>query len=408
MPGSSNKAWAAYVRFRRNVIEYREQLIELLRKWDDGDGCTSAKEFRQAWRVLEMDAGFYDKAPKDMVDELYEEMDVDETGNIPMDEVEIALKHLPMPEETALHVVVEEPPDDDAAVARDEPSVSPPVTKRGRQALPHIETASPRPVGPQGSPARQLGMDDSAPTSPRRRASHTAASPGGGGAAAAHYQPPRRENLPRLGGVGSPGSPRRRAPPSHAGSAMSATSGCSNSTSAGLTQHERHERRAQRERELTQQFSRYNMPGFVRRGRPPSQSVPRHAPSVGSPARPPVPTQNYPAPGHYDTAGSTFTVLKPSPGHELRPSPWSTDETAQHEMVDSTGRPIGDNTGKAKTIVGDPGRYTSHIHEMFQPMGGKNIAGVYLNSPIPQRPVAVNVGRGQPATLSWQMWNGQD
>ena len=99
MAEPSAKGWTAYVALRRYLVENRDELLDLLKRWDDdGDGKISAKEFRQGWRVLEIDAGL--KIPRYVLDELYDEMDVDSTGNIPFDEIALALKHLPLPPET--------------------------------------------------------------------------------------------------------------------------------------------------------------------------------------------------------------------------------------------------------------------------------------------------------------------
>ena len=90
---AAHPEWAA---LRRHVFDNQERLMEILAQWDDGDGCTSAKEFRQAWRVLELDAGL--SIPAEVVSELYDECDFDSTGNIPFDDLALALKHLEVPE----------------------------------------------------------------------------------------------------------------------------------------------------------------------------------------------------------------------------------------------------------------------------------------------------------------------
>ena len=154
-----------------------------------------------------------------------------------------------------------------------------------------------------------------------------------------------------------------------AASTFSQTSGCSSSTAAGLSPEQRIARRAIRERELAAHFARYNLPGF-----------------------------NTPGPGQYERkhglAGGPFNTR---PGQ----SPWSRDVVTQHETLDTTERPINP---KKITHVGDPGRYVYRNHEIGNYKN--NVAGVLMNSPLPQRPIATN-GGGQPATLPWQVWSGR-
>jgi hypothetical protein len=203
-------------------------------------------------------------------------------------------------------------------------------------------------------------------------------SPRTGGSA--NYSPPRRTNLPRLKPAGSStessprgrragGSARHEETMSVAASTFSQTSGCSSSTAAGLSPEQRIARRAIRERELAAHFARYNLPGF-----------------------------NTPGPGQYERkhglAGGTFNTR---PGQ----SPWSRDVVTQHETLDTTERPINP---KKITHVGDPGRYVYRNHEIGNYKN--NVAGVLMNSPLPQRPIATN-GGGQPATLPWQVWSGR-
>ena len=57
MAEPSPHGWTAHVALRRYLVENRDELLDLLKRWDDdGDGKISAKEFRQGWRVLEIDA----------------------------------------------------------------------------------------------------------------------------------------------------------------------------------------------------------------------------------------------------------------------------------------------------------------------------------------------------------------
>ena len=64
--------------FRSYIAQHHETLTTLLRTWDeDGDGLLSNKEFRDGWRVLELDANLPMEIPRAEIDELYREMDID-------------------------------------------------------------------------------------------------------------------------------------------------------------------------------------------------------------------------------------------------------------------------------------------------------------------------------------------
>ena len=98
---------------------------------------------------------------------------------------------------------------------------------------------------------------------------------------------------------------------------MTTATGCSSSTAAALSPAERHMRRARRESELAAQAKRHNLPGF-----------------------------NVPEGGKYQPTESltSFAVLKsPRKKEGVRPSPWGSDEMAQHDTLDSTGKPQGSN-----------------------------------------------------------------
>ena len=78
-----------YTTLRRYLLEHKDELIAMLHRWDeDSDGCINATEFRQACRVLQLDAGLKMKIPREVFDELYEELDVNNTENIPFDDLE--------------------------------------------------------------------------------------------------------------------------------------------------------------------------------------------------------------------------------------------------------------------------------------------------------------------------------
>ena len=148
-----------------------------------------------------------------------------------------------------------------------------------------------------------------------------------------------------------------------------ASSDCSSSTMASLSPEARARRRAIRERELQKSFARHNLPGF-----------------------------NVPGPGQYDTARSSFKA-------DFTPGAWSSDELTQHLILDNTGHSIeygSAKPGRWDDLGRDPGRYALHLHEVQNEHPRRNVNGVYMDSPIPQRPIARN-NRGQPATLKWQL-----
>ena len=110
MPGNALPVVGEVVDFRHYLQSHREEFVALLKKWDeDGDGCISTKEFRQAcvhtycfcgvaavhfasthlslalrvysafqaWSVLSLDADLGYEVPKEEVNELYNTMDID-------------------------------------------------------------------------------------------------------------------------------------------------------------------------------------------------------------------------------------------------------------------------------------------------------------------------------------------
>lgn len=219
---------------RRYVTEHQGQLLEVLAKWDDGDECLSPKEFRQAWRVLELDAGL-GSVPRATLDALYVELDADGTENIPWDDVSHALKRMA---DELLHGG-----EDDEVSFEEKPLRLPPLTPRR-----------------SGSTAHEPDVDD--------EALHDDEDDDEGGH---DYQPPRHANLRYRGGDGGGGSssrpsPRRARAPMDARSAVSGAThrtrisavsgvtGCS--TATGMSQAERREYRQRREVELARQFDR--------------------------------------------------------------------------------------------------------------------------------------------------------
>ena len=336
------RAQNAYA-MRRHLVDHHDQLLEILSMWDDGDGKTSHKEFRQGWRVLELDAGLC--IPRDVVDELYDQMDPRRTGNIPFEELTNALQTMSAPEPPAPLGTV----DEDESGPSEEPSpFSRRPPKRSKRTLPPI--VSPADFSPSPRPPDQPWVGE-----------------------APRYQPPRRTNLPRLAsggsstGASSPASsPSVARPGASVASFRSAASGCSSSTSTGLTAEQRAQRRARRERELAAQYERHCLPGF-----------------------------NVPGPGQYLKEPASVSAFKVGAG----PSAWSSDEMAQHVTLNSDGRVID---FQRLTSIGDPGKYVSRAHEMG--VEKSNATGVSFNSALPQRPIGK---RGQTATLPWQMWNGR-
>ena len=373
MAGAASSSWSSYVALRRYLVEHQQQLADVLGKWDeDGDGRISAKEFRQGWRVIELDTGL--SIPRAVLDELYDEFDMDGTGNVPFDDILLAIKHMPVPEAGQDHGEaspmqldrVEEEPPEQPDTRYHNPSPAPKRSRMPQPARPHAASSgggmspmTPRPpdqpwVG-EGRPRRR-GLSVSLPNSPR------SFRPPGFDSEVRH-EPPRRTNLPQLAGE-SPGFRR-------ANYAASSASSTTTTTTALLTPEQRAVRRARRERELRQHFERLDLPGF-------------NVPGPGEPDRRPF-------------GGSTLRIGEGS-------SPWACDLMSQHDVLDIQGQPV--DKIKHKTHVGDPGWYVSRRHELAeqQRTNGTNLPGISFNSPLPQRPIGL---RGQMVTRPWQMWDGK-
>ena len=377
MAEPSPHGWTAYVALRRYLVENRDELLDLLKRWDDdGDGKISAKEFRQGWRVLEIDAGL--KIPRYVLDELYDEMDVDSTGNIPFDEIALALKHLPLPPETdeGLATVAEDMAlgdEEEGASSAPSPRISPmsrrPLKKaKGATPLGPASAGSPTPGGSSsgGLPLLVDAGSSSGASSGGHESWYTPRPPdqpwvgerGSGSSRRSHsVEPPRRTNLPRIDGAPSP---RSRSVSSY----RSGMTGLSSSTAQGLTQKQLAARRARTERELQASFDK-QLKGDL-------SEAQRYQPLHG---------------------GTTLQVSS-------HPSASFLSETAQHVIDDAMGNPINFNK---KTFYGDPARYVSHNHETGRTR--TNLSGHTFVSPVPQRP---HWKRSQQMVRGWQMWNGHE
>lgn len=77
-----------FLRFRRYLARHREALADLLERMDDdGEGRVTKADFRSGWRVIELDAGFRPPIPRDEVDSAFDDMDVSESGALPIAEL---------------------------------------------------------------------------------------------------------------------------------------------------------------------------------------------------------------------------------------------------------------------------------------------------------------------------------
>lgn len=378
-----------HVLLRRYLLEHKDELLDMLMRWDeDGDGCINPKEFSQGCRVLQLDAGLKMKIPREVFDALFNELDVNATGNIAFEDLELALQSMPVPEEPpALDTVDEEQTaqnDDDVAqdggelfvaeTPRQEEQDAMPKTdaepdteleldpadhkdwirtsmrrvRRRSKSLPNspttspVQTRAPSPAAscrsvpprrlPQLSPrdtARQLCSNKSIPIG--RRA---------GFVRSPNAQPPRRTNLPRINGARSVSDDAR-----------STSSFASTMSIAGMSPRERMEHRMRREQELNRQHERRSFPGF-----------------------------NVPGPGQYVPYDKgTGTIECRVEKAKATPSPWA---------MDTSRRMLGGNSldVKHKTHVGDPGTYVTHMHEMAVAQERAGNAALSFWSTIPQRP----------------------
>lgn len=344
-----------YVALRRYLIQNQDALVALLEKWDDdGDGRIDAKEFRQGCRVLQLDAGIKKKIPKEVFDELYDDIDIDGTGRIAFEDVATALKYMPLPEEEEEDQFMPMP--DLAAEVEDR--FMPRRTRRRSKSLPSS------PIGSPGASPRSLSpIPSTSPASPTMRrpppgkrphlpqiSSSLHASPAGHRSHAslseeASHQPPRRTNLPRLGGGASDAR------------SVSGASRASCSTSVqswALSPQERAARRMQRERELEDASRRRLLPGF-----------------------------NVPGVGQYDPfEKSSGTIERRVARGKAMPSAWAVNSTPQHPLA--MLRPVD---MKKITSVGDPGCYVSQVHEMGRQAQRGGSTAISFYSAVPQRPI---------------------
>lgn len=327
---------------RRQLLMQRERFVALLESWDDdGDGCISAKEFRDGCRVLLLDAGL--RPPREALDELYDECDAHGTRNITLAELANALRSMPMPQ-LEVDVEVERTPDR--------------RTQRRSKSLPSSPTTSPRPMRPPVELRRPSLPDISSHSPSARRAGSTSLDASPAGWRALQFEPPRHTNLPHIG-ESRPSGPRSVAAASHMSGRsgrthLSGRSACSTSTK--LSPEERVARQREQEAELRRRLERRKLPGF-------------NTPGVG---------QYAPRWAQHESIGMRVAAARTKGVH----SAWSTDLEVQHPMKDKYGRIID---VKRKTHVGDPGKYVSHTHEMAHRPTGISAVGFY--SATPQRPV---------------------
>jgi len=334
-------------KFRRQLVENHEELMRVLMQWDeDGDGCISAKEFRQGCRVLIVGAKL-PRIPRDILDEVFDEIDVDSTGNIPFEQLELALPLVPIPEGADLEVLDEEDIDkeeDDAGPVMDAlthiRSANGRVRRRSKS-LPSSTNTSPstRRTAPSNS-NRHILPQISPSTSPSGRR------PG------MIIQPPRRTNLPPLSASSSANSPDTRSTFGHSQAQSSSCSRSSTMTSA-LSPEERKMRRARREAELSQRMERHRLPG-------------RTVPGVGQ----------Y-TPYH---AGDG-SIERRAAQARTKPSAWSHRGMPQHQLYDS----LGNRIDFSKRSFFGPGRYASSEHEIATRQEKAGSIALSFWSAVPQR-----------------------
>ena len=317
---------------RRFILSNHEKFVAVLRSWDeDGDGCINVKEFRDACRVLLLDCRFGKKIPREVLDELFSDLDSQSSGNIPMDDLAVALQLMPVPDEPKLEAVREEGSSMSAHERR---------FRRRSKSLPSSPTGSPVPVRP---PAMFPSLSPS-PSPERNGSSSVGASPIG--IRSSSVQPPSRMNLPRLSNASITGS---AASLSH----RSRASCCSSAASSSLSPQERVERRMQRERELRAAQER------------------RKTQDDGTPGV-----------GKYDISAGTIGA-RASAARSKCSSSWAIDTSVQHPTLDNHGRSVD---LRHKTHVGDPGKYSSHTHEMAAVQNRSGNAALTFCSATPQRP----------------------
>ena len=219
--------------FRAYLKRHRDEFMDLLRLWDeDADGHISRKEFRMAWGALVVNLGSEHeselgrKVLREEIDDLYDVADIDETGNIPMEDLASALANLPDDEEGG---------EEDSEAGSETPHVELPLIRSRSTDTVHV------------SPAM-----------------------GGRRAGAAAVQTPTRNNLPLLPGNCSSGSQAFRSPgfrrpgaASAAGSEASFATGVSTRSYKDLSPEQRKERRLERERNLKERLAKGVRPSVV-------------------------------------------------------------------------------------------------------------------------------------------------
>ena len=332
--------------FRRHLVENHAELMRVLMQWDeDGDGCISAKEFRQGCRVLILDADL-PRIPREILDEVYEEMDLDATGNIPFEQLELALPLVPIPDGPGLEVFEEEIDDDEK---RDTFYVLDAMThvrgphgrvRRRSKSLP----SSPRDTSP--STGRRPPSDSNEHHFPQISPSTSRYRP------PKYIQPPRRTNLPRLNTGAEANSPDAR---STCGQSQAQSSACSRSSTmtSALSPEERKIRRARRETELSARMEKHRLPG-----------------------------RNVPGVGQYTPYNAGDGSIERRAAHaRTKPSAWSHRGMPQHQLYDSLGNRIDFSK---RSFVG-PGRYVSHQHDIATRQEKAGSIALSFWSAVPQR-----------------------
>ena len=345
----------ALFRFRRCLLDNQTAFLHMLSEWDDDGHGISAREFRRACRALMLHARFRVDVSREALDEIYDEVDIDGTGSIPLDELEMALRHMPRPpdrdaitghhDRTSLMRVSEETtkePIEDrvravAAAADKLPrcglgSSQQAVTSSsrvGHASLPSSLKASPRPPPPLQR-ARQRSAH------PPRQASHLPGLAVGGSG---------NINSSFYCGAGCSSACSCAASRATACSSSVASSALYNSQGARMVQ------RSTREQELTAALERHRLPG-------------RSVPGVGK----------------YDA--SVDTIARRAAHGRVRPSAWAHHGiAAQHLVSDHHANVI--DTSRPQWI--GPGKYAVRSHEMTARTERAGCAAPGFWSSVPQR-----------------------
>ena len=86
------RAASSFLILRRALVKHREELITILERLDDDDeGVCTPHDFRNAWRVVELDLSLTPPAPREELDSAFDDMDINGEGSIHIEEVSAAL-----------------------------------------------------------------------------------------------------------------------------------------------------------------------------------------------------------------------------------------------------------------------------------------------------------------------------